>query len=411
MSACRSPRPGSSCPVSSPGPRCRCGRQGAGAIGALAAAASGPDCRRRSAGRHRPRLHWHRASSRRRAGDAGGAARSARPVRHRRPCGHRRQPGGHPCPGTPRGAADLDRATGPRYRRADRPAAGGPAPARADGGGSACPGLRTDRRSAGTAPGTADTALRAGARPPARPDHRRARRAARADRCRRDDRPLHRQARAPALCRSRGQGSRRTPARSALPPRRQPHRRRPRRHGHARSRCEAADPALVRQDRDHRSGLRHRGDDADRHHRRAAGTAADRERAGRGGRAGHRRPRGHPGQPGRWARGLSGGAGALGRPGRGNRPRDRLHLAGALAAARAPAAVAGADRDPGAPARPSADLVHLARHPPPGEARRRPRAGVRRVVGPRCRAGHGAGLFPGRGRGRRALLALPCRRW
>ena len=41
---------------------------------------------------------------------------------------------------------------------------------------------------------------------------------------------------------------------------------------------------------------------------------------------------------------------------------------------------AGADRDPGPAAGSSARLLHLARHPPPGEARRRAGAGLRRVV-------------------------------
>ncbi len=55
-------------------------------------------------------------------------------------------------------------------------------------------------------------------------------------------------------------------------------------------------------------------------------------------------------------------------------------------------------------------LVHLARRAPARRARRRAGAGLRRMVEARRRADGGAGLFPGRGRGRRALLDLPHRR-
>ena len=61
-----------------------------------------------------------------------------------------------------------------------------------------------------------------------------------------------------------GQGPRRAAARSALPSRRQSHRGHPRRHGAAGARCKAPDPAALRQDRNHRSRLRHRDHDARR---------------------------------------------------------------------------------------------------------------------------------------------------
>ena len=61
------------------------------------------------------------------------------------------------------------------------------------------------------------------------------------------------------LCEQLGaQGPRRAAARSHLPPRRQPRAGGPRRHGHAGPRRQAPDAAALRQDRDHRSRLRHR---------------------------------------------------------------------------------------------------------------------------------------------------------
>ena len=74
-----------------------------------------------------------------------------------------------------------------------------------------------------------------------------------------------------------------------------------------------------------------------------------------------------------------------------------------LAAAGASVADAGADRDRRAAARSSARHLHLARHTPARETRRRPRARLRRMVEARRRTDRGAGLFPGRGRSRRAL--------
>ena len=85
-------------------------------------------------------------------------------------------------------------------------------------------------------------------------------------------------------------------------------------------------------------------------------------------------------------------------------------LAAALAAAVPAAASARADRNRGAAARPAARLLHLARRAPAGEARRRARARVRRMVAARGRDRRGAGLFPGRGRKRRTLLAVSRRR-
>src|SRR5690606_5115639 len=81
-----------------------------------------------------------------------------------------------------------------------------------------------------------------------------------------------------------------------------------------------------------------------------------------------------------------------------------------MAASAAPAAAAGADRDHGAPARPSAGLVPLARRAPARAARRRAGAHPRRMVEARRRDGGRARLFPRRGRGRRTLLDLPRRR-
>ena len=62
---------------------------------------------------------------------------------------------------------------------------------------------------------------------------------------------------------AKGLGARQS--RSALSPGRQPHRGHPHRHGAAGARCEASDPAPLRQDRDHRSGLRHRDHAPGRH--------------------------------------------------------------------------------------------------------------------------------------------------
>ena len=80
----------------------------------------------------------------------------------------------------------------------------------------------------------------------------------RADRRRRDARPLHRQAHPGALHDAGGQGPGRPPARPAVPPRRQPDRGDPRRHRQAGARRQAADPAAVRPAGDHRSRLRRR---------------------------------------------------------------------------------------------------------------------------------------------------------
>ena len=85
-------------------------------------------------------------------------------------------------------------------------------------------------------------------------------------------------------------------------------------------------------------------------------------------------------------------------------------LAGPLAASLAPAAAPGTDRDGRVAARSSARQLHLARRASPRETRRRPRARLRRMVETRRRADRGARLFPGRGRGGRALLDLPRRR-
>ena len=86
-------------------------------------------------------------------------------------------------------------------------------------------------------------------------------------------------------------------------------------------------------------------------------------------------------------------------------------LAGPLAASRAPVADPGTDRNRRAAARPSARQLHLARRPAPREMRRWSRARLRRMVEARRRADRGARLFPGRGRGGRALLDLSRRRW
>src|ERR1700736_6578812 len=86
-------------------------------------------------------------------------------------------------------------------------------------------------------------------------------------------------------------------------------------------------------------------------------------------------------------------------------------MAESLAASLAPIAGPGTDRD-GRPApRPSAGRLHLARRASPREARRWSRADLRRMVEARRRALRGARLFPGRGRGGRALLDLSRRRW
>ena len=228
-------------------------------------------------------------------------------------------------------------------------------------------------------------------------------------------RPLHRQAGRAALRGAGGQGPRRPAARSAVATASTT--------GieairvgtaQAGARRQAPDPAALRPDRDHRSRLRHRGDDARRDRRRAA-RAAGRPPSSlvEEPEAGCLRPRSIPSPTGSAserlyrfapvasdvpersvARGRAAGAG------------HRRRLARPLAAAGAPAADAGADRDRGAAARSSARVLHLARRPPAREARRRARAGLRRVVEARRRAGRGAGLFPGRGRGRRALLDL-----
>ena len=79
------------------------------------------------------------------------------------------------------------------------------------------------------------------------------------------------------LCDELGaQGPRRAAARSHLPSRRQPRAGGARRHGPAGARRQAHDAAAVRQDRNHRSRLRHRVDDARGHRDRAACAEAGR---------------------------------------------------------------------------------------------------------------------------------------
>ena len=87
-----------------------------------------------------------------------------------------------------------------------------------------------------------------------------------------------------------------------------------------------------------------------------------------------------PLRPGRQRR-----AGALGAADRAAGAATGERLARPLAAARAAAAAPGADRDRGAAARPSARQLHLARRPPPRDARRRAGAHLRRMVEARRR--------------------------
>ena len=215
------------------------------------------------------------------------------------------------------------------------------------------------------------------------------------------------------LCDALGaEGPRRAAARSHLPPRRQSRPGRARRHRPAAARRQAPDPAALRQDRDHRSRLRHRDHDAGRDRGGAAGAEAGGLEPGRGAGARRLRPDRPPRQPGRRTEPLSHGARgerrarAVGAPHPGAGAGDRRGLARPLAAAGAAARPSGADRHRGAAAGPPARVLHLARRAPAGEARRRPRAGLRRMVEARPRACRGARLFPDRGRCRRALLGL-----
>src|SRR5690606_35807493 len=239
----------------------------------------------------------------------------------------------------------------------------------------------------------------------------------RTDRRRRDHRALYSQAGYGALRDARRAGSRRAPSRPALPPGRQPDRDGAHRPGHAGAGSRAPDPASLRQDRDHRAGLRHRDHVADSHPGRTAALEAGGQQPHRGDRAGSLRPDRHAGEPGRRAGGLSlrpGGercARTLGLPPAGACRGYGRGLARPLAAPVAASRPAGADRDHGALAGPSPELVLLEGRAPPCPPGRRPRAHLRGMVETRCRATGGAGLFPGRGRCRRALLDLPLRRW
>src|ERR1019366_9265547 len=125
---------------------------------------------------------------------------------------------------------------------------------------------------------------------------------------------------------------------------------------------------------------------------------------------------GHAGQSRRREAALSHRAGGQRRAGT-LRPADRAIGAGCrrrmarpLAAASPASCEPGADRDGRAAARQSASDLHLARRPPPRETRRWSGARLRRMVEARRRADSGARLFPGRGRGRRALLDFSRRR-
>lgn len=359
----------------------------------MAAAAHCPDRRTRPAGGHPDRLDGHRPSPRGRGGDARWPGRSAGDVQRGCP----RSGGGHtgrrPRARPLHRPADLRRAAGAWRLGARLPAAPGAPAAGRDGLGSARPRLRTDRRPAGAAARTARAALRPRTRPTPRPGARRRRRAdrvgastpprrgaprlRRADRCARDHRAVHRQAGDRARRRARDERARRPAPGPLLPARRQSHAGGTGRHGAAGVRCPAADPAAPRSDRDHRPGPRHRSDAVGRDRRRAVGSPTDGQFPRRGDRAGRLRSGRPPRQPPWRAGGLPGGAarerraGAVGRA----RPRpgtgDGRRLAGPLAAAGAPAAAAGADRGRGTAARPSAGLLHLARHPPAGASRRR----------------------------------------
>ena len=149
---------------------------------------------------------------------------------------------------------------------------------------------------------------RSGLWPPGRADHAGAAarpaagqaRLRRADRCRRDARPLHRQAHPGAVHDAGGQGPGCPPPRPAVPPRRQPDRGDPRRYRQAGARRQAAHPPAVRPAGDHRSRLRRRAHDADRRDRGAAGLPPGRHGSGRGARAGCRQPRRYPGRSRRW---------------------------------------------------------------------------------------------------------------
>ena len=184
-----------------------------------------------------------------------------------------------------------------------------------------------------------------------------------------------------------------TAARSAVASCRQPRRGDPRRHGAAGARRQAPDAAALRQDRDDRSGLRHRDHEPRRHARRAA--ARRNRRSPRlteapeadvsdlidilANRVGEQRLyRFAPVASDVPERSVARVAPTA--------PDTGAGLARPLAAAVAAAAASRADRDRGAAARSSARDLHLARRSPAREARRRSRARVRRMVEARRRA-------------------------
>ena len=214
-----------------------------------------------------------------------------------------------------------------------------------------------------------------------------------------------------------GQGPGCPPPRSAVLSRRQPDRGDPRRHRQAGARCQAADPAAVRPAGDVDPGFGIELMTPDGGDRRTARLPPGRDRPGRGARAGRLRPRRYPGQSRRAASGCTASLRwrATFPSARSARWQPWPSPAGerwpaALAAAGAPAAHARADRDPGAAAGSSARSFHLARHPPPREARRRAGAGLWRMVAARRRAAAVRDYFQVEDRGRRALLAVPRRR-